>query len=70
MPRPRACVEALAFDHEGTLLARGTQFASELLIVDVPIPPVYRKRLLDVLKDIKSYVDDGFKRLERAVNAM
>lgn len=38
---------SLVFDHEGTLLARGTQFASELLIVDVPVPPVYRKRLLD-----------------------
>jgi len=38
---------SLVFDHEGTLLARGTQFASQLLIVDVPIPPVYRKRLLD-----------------------
>jgi NAD+ synthase (glutamine-hydrolysing) len=38
---------SLVFDHEGTLLARGTQFADELLIVDVPIPPVYRKRLLD-----------------------
>src|SRR6187431_640857 len=38
---------SLVFDHEGTLLARGTQFATELLIVDVPIPPVYRKRLLD-----------------------
>jgi NAD+ synthase (glutamine-hydrolysing) len=38
---------SLVFDHEGTLLARGAQFATELLIVDVPIPPVYRKRLLD-----------------------
>jgi NAD+ synthase (glutamine-hydrolysing) len=38
---------SLVFDHEGSLLARGTQFATELLIVDVPIPPVYRKRLLD-----------------------
>ncbi len=38
---------SLVFDHEGTLLARGAQFASETLIVDVPIPPVYRKRLLD-----------------------
>ncbi len=38
---------SLVFDHEGRLLARGGQFVDELLIVDVPIPPVYRKRLLD-----------------------
>ncbi len=38
---------SLAFDHEGTLLARGDQFVEQLLVVDVPIPPVYRKRLLD-----------------------
>jgi NAD+ synthase (glutamine-hydrolysing) len=38
---------SLAFDHEGTLLARGAQFEEQLLIVDVPVPPVYRKRLLD-----------------------
>ncbi len=38
---------SLAFDHEGTLLARGPQFAEELIVVDVPVPPVYRKRLLD-----------------------
>ena len=38
---------SLAFDHEGTLLARGEQFTEQLLVVDVPIPPVYRKRLLD-----------------------
>ncbi len=38
---------SLVFDHEGTLLARGEQFTEQLLIVDVPIPPVYRKRLLD-----------------------
>jgi NAD+ synthase (glutamine-hydrolysing) len=38
---------SLVFDHEGTLLARGEQFREQLLIVDVPIPPVYRKRLLD-----------------------
>ena len=34
-------------DHEGTLLARAPQFVEDLLVVDVPIPPVYRKRLLD-----------------------
>jgi NAD+ synthase (glutamine-hydrolysing) len=38
---------SLAFDHEGTLLARAGQFVEELMIVDVPVPPVYRKRLLD-----------------------
>ncbi len=38
---------SLAFDHEGNLLARGEQFAEQLLVIDVPIPPVYRKRLLD-----------------------
>ncbi len=34
-------------DHEGALLARAPQFAEALMIVDVPVPPVYRKRLLD-----------------------
>ncbi|MFZ1490513.1 MAG: NAD+ synthase [Ilumatobacteraceae bacterium] len=38
---------SLAFDADGRLLARAAQFAEELLIVDVDIPPVYRKRLLD-----------------------
>ena len=38
---------SLAFDAEGTLLARGPQFRTELLIVDVPVPAVYRQRLLD-----------------------
>jgi NAD+ synthase (glutamine-hydrolysing) len=38
---------SVAFDHEGTLLARAAQFTEELLVVDVPVPPVYRKRLLD-----------------------
>jgi len=38
---------SLAFDHEGTLLARAPQFTEALTIVDVPVPPVYRKRLLD-----------------------
>ncbi len=38
---------SVAFDAEGNLLARAGQFTEELLIVDVPIPPVYRKRLLD-----------------------
>ena len=38
---------SLAFDPEGRLLARGPQFASDLLFVDVPVPAVYRQRLLD-----------------------
>ncbi len=38
---------SVVFDHEGTLLARGPQFVEDLMIVDVPVPPVYRKRLLD-----------------------
>ncbi len=38
---------SVVFDHEGNLLARAPQFHEALLIVDVPVPPVYRKRLLD-----------------------
>ncbi len=38
---------SVVFDHEGQLLARGPQFEESVLIVDVPVPPVYRKRLLD-----------------------
>ncbi len=38
---------SLVFDAEGNLMARGPQFVEDLMIVDVPIPPVYRKRLLD-----------------------
>ncbi len=34
-------------DAEGHLLARAPQFVEDVTIVDVPIPPVYRKRLLD-----------------------
>ena len=34
-------------DAEGTLLARGPQFVEDLMIVDVPIPAIYRHRLLD-----------------------
>jgi NAD+ synthase (glutamine-hydrolysing) len=34
-------------DAEGSLLARAPQFVEHLMVVDVPIPPVYRKRLLD-----------------------
>lgn len=38
---------SVAMDHEGRVLARAAQFVEELTIVDVPVPPVYRKRLLD-----------------------
>ncbi len=38
---------SVVFDHEGRLLARAPQFLESLLVVDVPVPPVYRKRLLD-----------------------
>ena len=34
-------------DAEGHLLARSPQFVEDLMVVDVPIPPIYRKRLLD-----------------------
>ncbi|MGH9270866.1 MAG: NAD+ synthase [Ilumatobacteraceae bacterium] len=38
---------SLVFDAEGRLIARGPQFTEELLLVDVPVPAVYRQRLLD-----------------------
>jgi NAD+ synthase (glutamine-hydrolysing) len=38
---------SMAFDADGILLARAEQFVEELLVVDVDIEPVYRKRLLD-----------------------
>jgi NAD+ synthase (glutamine-hydrolysing) len=38
---------SLVFDHEGNLLARAPQFVEDLVVVDVPVPPVYRTRLLD-----------------------
>ena len=34
-------------DADGKLLARAPQFVEDLMIVDLPIRPVYRKRLLD-----------------------
>ena len=34
-------------DADGKLLARAPQFIEDLMIVDLPVPPVYRKRLLD-----------------------
>ncbi len=38
---------SLVFDPEGNLVARGRQFVEDLVIADVPVPPVYRQRLLD-----------------------
>ena len=38
---------SMVFDAEGNLVARAAQFVEELLITDVTIEPVYRKRLLD-----------------------
>jgi NAD+ synthase (glutamine-hydrolysing) len=38
---------SLVFDAEGTLLARAPQFVEDVYVVDVPVPPVYRARLLD-----------------------
>ena len=34
-------------DREGHVIARAPQFVEDLMVVDVPIPPVYRGRLLD-----------------------
>ncbi len=34
-------------DADGNLLARAPQFVEDVMIVDVPVPPVYRGRLLD-----------------------
>lgn len=34
-------------DAEGELLARAPSFVEDVMIVDLPVPPVYRKRLLD-----------------------
>ncbi len=38
---------SMAFGPDGALLARSPQFVEDLLVVDVEIGPVYRKRLLD-----------------------
>ena len=38
---------SMAFDADGNLLARAAQFEEELLITDIDIAPVFRKRLLD-----------------------
>ena len=38
---------SMAFDADGTLLARAHQFTEEMLVVEIEVPAVYRKRLLD-----------------------
>ncbi|MBU6317351.1 MAG: NAD+ synthase, partial [Acidobacteria bacterium] len=38
---------SMVFDAEGNLVARAAMFVEELLITDVVVEPVYRKRLLD-----------------------
>ena len=38
---------SMVFDADGELLARSPQFAEDVLIVDLDVDPVYRKRLLD-----------------------
>ena len=38
---------SMVFDAEGELVARAAQFAEELLITDLVVEPVYRKRLID-----------------------
>ena len=38
---------SVAFDSDGELLARSPQFVEDLLVVDLDVQPVYRKRLLD-----------------------
>jgi NAD+ synthase (glutamine-hydrolysing) len=38
---------SMVFDAEGALLARSPQFVEDVMIVDLDLEPVYRKRLLD-----------------------
>ena len=38
---------SMVFDADGELVARSPQFVEDLLIVDLDVDPVYRKRLLD-----------------------
>ena len=38
---------SLAFDADGRLVARSAQFVEEVMIIDLDVRPVYRKRLLD-----------------------
>ena len=37
----------MVFDAEGELIARAPQFVEDVMILDVAVEPVYRKRLLD-----------------------
>jgi NAD+ synthase (glutamine-hydrolysing) len=56
---------SLVFSEQGELLARGKQFASDLLVVDLDIRPAFRKRQLDPRGRARSEplpeiaVDDG-----------
>src|SRR6185295_4495805 len=38
---------SLVFDEQGELVARGKQFAEDLLVVDLEVRPPFRKRQLD-----------------------
>jgi NAD+ synthase (glutamine-hydrolysing) len=38
---------SLVVDADGSILARGPQFAEDVMVVDVEVRPVFRKRLLD-----------------------
>src|SRR5207248_8417240 len=38
---------SLVFDAEGDLVARGPQFEEAVLVLDLDVRPVFRKRLLD-----------------------
>ncbi len=38
---------SMVFDAEGTLVARSPQFVEDVMVVDLDVEPVYRKRLLD-----------------------
>ncbi len=38
---------SMVFDAEGSLVARSPQFVEDVMIVDLDVEPVYRKRLLD-----------------------
>ena len=38
---------SLVFDADGELVARAAQFVEDLVIVDLDVRPVFRKRLLD-----------------------
>ena len=38
---------SMVFDAEGELVARAPQFVEDLLVVDLVVDAIYRKRLLD-----------------------